>query len=182
MPRLFVALDFPQQAREALLGLCHGVPGAKWAEPGQIHLTLRFIGEVDGGVFGDIAEALGEVCAGAFEVALKGVGHFPPGGRRVRVLWAGVVENEALLRLKARVESSLASLGLEPKGGKFNPHVTLARIKSAPPARVARFLSDNALFQAGPVPVRDFHLYSSQLGSERAIHRIEASYPLLDAP
>ena len=106
MIRLFAALALPPSALDALIGLGEGVPGARWLRDDQMHLTLRFIGEVDRAAFEDVVHALGEVEADAFELALAGVGHFPPRGAP-KVLWAGVRQNPALNLLQSRIESAL---------------------------------------------------------------------------
>ena len=177
MPRLFVAIDPSAPVRDALARLSHGVPGAKWLAPEQFHLTLRFIGEVDGGMLDEIAEALGDVEAPAFTLALDGVGHFPPRGAP-RVLWAGVDDGAALGRLHDRIEARLRQLGVAPDRRGFAPHVTLARLKQAPLARVRDYLALNGGFVTEDFPVSEFQLYSSHLGAAGAVHRVEASYPL----
>ena len=177
MTRLFVAIDLPAQVRERLGGMCAGVPGARWVDPEQMHLTLRFIGEADGGVFEDVRLARGAVSAPRFEITRDGVGHFGD-RRRVRALWAGVAPNAALTHLAAHVEAALTGAGLEPETRKFKAHVTLARLKGAPVSRVADFLANNALFQAGPVAVERFQLYSSRLSSSGPAYRAEAGYDL----
>ena len=177
MPRLFVAIDPSAPVRDALARLSHGVPGAKWVAPEQFHLTLRFIGEVDGGMLDEIAEALGDVEAPAFTLALDGVGHFPPRGTP-RVLWAGVNDDAALGRLHERIEARLRWLGVAPDRRGFAPHVTLARLKQAPLARVRDYLALHGGFATEDFPVTEFQLYSSHLGAAGAVHRVEASYPL----
>ena len=179
MIRLFVAIELPGDVRARLAALCVGVPGAKWVKAENLHLTLRFIGEVDGHRFEDIAAALGEVRAPAFDVALDGVGFF--GGRRPRVLWAGVARTAALDHLHAKVESALVRAGCEPEGRKFTPHITLARLNNAPAGRVRGFVSDHNLFRAGPFPATEFTLFSSFLSQEGALHTPEAVYPLSPA-
>ncbi len=181
MPRLFVAIDPAAPVRDALARLCHGVPGAKWVAPEQFHLTLRFIGEVEAGLLDEIAEALGDVEAPAFRLALDGVGHFPPRGAP-RVLWAGVNDGTAPGRLHDRIEARLRQLGVAPDRRGFAPHVTLARLKQAPLARVRDYLALHGAFATQDFPVTEFHLYSSHLGAAGAVHRVEASYPLDGAP
>ena len=180
MVRLFVAIDLPAGVRARLAGLGAGVPGARWVDPGQIHLTLRFIGEVDGGTFDDVRLALGAVRALRFDIMLEGVGHFGD-RRRVRALWAGMAPNAAIDHLAARIEPALVGAGLEPEPRKFKAHVTLARLRGAPVSRVADFLAGNALFQAGPIAVDRFQLYSSRLSNSGPSHRVEASYALTEA-
>ncbi len=181
MPRLFVAIDPTAPVRDALARLSHGVPGAKWVAPEQFHLTLRFIGEVEGGLYDEIVEALGDVEAPAFRLALVGVGHFPPRGAP-RVLWAGVNDGAAPGRLHDRIEARLRQLGVAPDRRGFAPHVTLARLKQAPLARVRDYLALHGAFATQDFPVTEFHLYSSHLGAAGAVHRVEASYPLEGAP
>ena len=179
MHRLFVAIDFPTATRDRLAGLCRGVPGARWVPPEQLHLTLRFIGEVDGPTFHDVAEALDAVHLPCFELELKGVGHFPPSGEP-RVLWAGIAPADSLSRLRNAIERALHDAGVAPDTRRFTPHVTLARLKNARGGEIAPYLTEHSLFASAPTPIGEFHLYSSWLGSKQALHRIEASYPLLD--
>jgi len=178
MPRLFVAIDLPAPVKERLTELCYGLPGAKWMPPEQLHLTLRFIGEVDGGLYREIRSALAEIATPPFTMGLKGLGCFPP-RKQPRVLWVGIHPiAEPLLRLRNRLESTLVRLGLEPEHRKFAPHITLARLRETPLPRLANFLAGNGLFAAAPFPVKEFHLYSSVLSPKGAIHTVEESYPL----
>ena len=179
MHRLFVAIDFPNEIKQGLSSLCYGLPGAKWVDTDQVHLTLRFIGEVDGGIFRDIRASLEEVHSECFLLRVKGVGCFPP--RKVpRVLWAGLEKSNEMEQLKKRIDSQLHRIGIEPEKRKFSPHVTLARFKTKPSLnRVGDFLAGNALFSLPEFPVSEFHLYSSVLTQKGATHHVEASYPLL---
>ena len=177
MYRLFVAIDLPSEVAAQLQGLCCGVPGARWVQPEQMHLTLRFIGEVDGGVFRDIKEGLAGITAPVFSLQVKGLGFFPP-RKTPRVLWAGIAPVEEVSGLRNRIENRLIGMGLEPEGRKYSPHITLARLHDTPPARLGRFLAGNSLFATEPFLVSEFHLYSSQLTAKGAFHAIEASYSL----
>jgi len=177
MHRLFVAIDLPPEIAAQLQGLCYGVPGARWVQPEQMHLTLRFIGEVDGGIFRDIKEGLGVIQSSPFFLQVKGLGFFPP-RKTPRVLWAGVAPEEEVSGLRNRIENVLVGMGLEPEGRKYSPHITLARLHDTPIPRLGRFLAGNSLFATEPFPVSEFHLYSSQLTAKGAFHVIEASYPL----
>ncbi|MBT3170836.1 MAG: RNA 2',3'-cyclic phosphodiesterase [Rhodospirillaceae bacterium] len=180
MQRLFVAIDMPPAVNQRLIGLCQGVSGAKWADISHFHLTLRFIGDADDGLMSDIELALAEIEAPAFELALNGVGYFPPRAP-AKILWAGIEPEGLLIRLRDQVVAALGALGLEPEHRKFAPHITLARFKrGAPSEQVAEFLSRHALFRTEPFPANEFHLYSSLLRPDGALHRIEASYPLVD--
>jgi RNA 2',3'-cyclic 3'-phosphodiesterase len=179
--RLFVSLELPDLVKQTLGALCNDVPGARWALPEQIHLTLRFIGEVDGLGFQDVGDALASVRAVPFDLVLRGVGHFPPRGEP-RMLWAGVEKSESLLLLHDRVESALVRVGIERERRKFAPHVSLARLRATPARAVASFLARNALFRTDPIAIEEFHLVSSQLTSKHAVYRNEASYLLGDVP
>lgn len=177
MIRLFVALDFPDDVRQRLAGLGGGVPGARWTEPENLHLTLRFIGEVPEDQAADIDLALSEVTAPAFDLVLDGVGVFGA-GHNARVLWAGVERGDALSHLQAKVESALVRCGLPAEERKFSPHVTLARLKDAPRERIGRFIEDRALFRAGPMRMDHFTLYESRLGKGAAVYEALREYEL----
>ena len=113
----------------------------------------------------------------AFSLRLSTVGYFPP-RRDPRILWAGLSESEELLRLQARIERTLVSLGLEGEERKFHAHITVARLDATPPSKVAAWILQHSLFQTEPFEVSSFHLYSSVLKREGALHEKMASYPL----
>ncbi len=175
--RLFVAIDFPEPVREQLARISHGLPGARWVPPEQLHLTLRFIGEVEGSRALDLGQALAGVDSPHFDLQLQGVGFFPP-RKKPRVVWVGVDKNDSLVRLRNRIESVLTGAGLEPEGRKFAPHVTLARLKNTPASRVGRFLEQYSMFYVPPFTVTEFRLYSSVLNARGARHFVEQVYPL----
>jgi 2'-5' RNA ligase len=177
MPRLFVALELPDGVKDRLGELCHGVPGARWVPRDQMHLTLRFIGDVDGGTASDVREALTEVRAPAFLMALHGVGHFPPRGEP-HVLWVGVRPSEPLRQVHAAVERAVRRAGIPAEDRKFHAHVTLARLKGTPARRVGEYIAGNGLFDVAPFPVTEVALFSSQLSSLGAAHALEATQPL----
>ena len=175
--RLFTAVDLPQEVRDHLARLCCGLPNARWTPPEQLHLTLTFIGEVDGAAFLEIREALAEISGPAMTLQLQGVGFFPPRGQP-RIVWAGLEKCEPLLALQHKITTRLFQLGLEPDNRKFSPHITLARLGGTPAAKVMKYLAANGLFTCGPFAVARFSLYSSLLGRSGAIHRVEQDYPL----
>ena len=181
MMRLFVALTLPEEIREALAALENGLPGVRWVPEENLHLTLRFIGEVDGGLAHDIDDTLVALRMPAFALRLSGVGRFGD-GRKLRALWAGVEPNPELVRLRDKIERALVGCGLKPEPRKFAPHISLARFKNngagLPPEKLERYLAEHALFKAGPFPVEHFTLYSSFLSSSGAIYTPEADYPL----
>lgn len=177
MLRLFVALELPQAVRDRLAMLQGGVPAARWVRPDNLHLTLRFIGEVDSGVAQDIDTALGRVHAPAFAIAIDGVGSFGT-PKRPRALWAGMQPCPPLQFLHDKVDRAVVAAGLAPDDRKFRAHVTLARFKESPGPRLARWLGDNAMLRIGPIAVGHFVLYQSHLAGEGAIYQPLAHYPL----
>ncbi|MCB9898293.1 MAG: RNA 2',3'-cyclic phosphodiesterase [Planctomycetes bacterium] len=177
MPRLFVALDLPEPVKAGLEHLCGGLPGARWVRDRQFHVTLAFLGEVEGPLARRVAEGLHGVRADPFPLELRGVGHFPPRGTP-KVLWVGVDGGPELLALHHRVHSRLERLGLQLEERRFAPHVTLARLVQPPLPELLRFMDEHMAFREGPLPVTDFQLMSSVLGRSGAQHRVEASYPL----
>lgn len=177
MIRLFVGLSLPEDVTRRLALLGGGIPGARWMGEEQLHLTLRFIGEVDGPTFGDIRLALSAVQSPAFDLTLAGTGHFGD-GRKLRALWAGVASAPDLAGLQERVESVLVRAGVPAGRRKFTPHVTLARLRDAPVGRVTDFLAAHGLFSAGPFRIDEFHLLSSHPSSDGSVYDIEESYAL----
>ncbi len=177
MIRLFVALDFPEEIKGMLSSICFGLPRARWIPKEQLHLTLRFIGEVDGALFQTIRAGLALVRAPELTLTLEGCGFFPP-RQKPRVVWVGITENGELLRLRKKIEKVVTRSGLEPERRKFSPHITLARLQSPPLKKVADFLAANSMFRTSPFTVDHFSLYSSFLTSKGAIHTMEADYRL----
>jgi len=177
MRRLFVAIDLSEPVKAQLSFMCCGLPGARWTAPEQMHLTLRFIGEVNSSMYRDIREVLGEVVMRPFSMRIEGMGFFPPRGRP-RVVWVGIRKNEQIIRLRHRIESVLVHIGLDPEGRKFAPHITLARLHNTPGSKVADFIAGHNLFTSEDVPVDRFFLYSSILGHQGAKHFIEERYSL----
>jgi len=177
MIRLFVALPLPEDVRDRLTRLQGGVPGARWVAAENLHLTLRFVGEVDEGTAQDVDTALDTVTAPGFPLALDGLGSFGK-GHRAHTLWAGVERNEALMHLQAKVESALVRGGIKPEERKFSPHVTLARLTDNSPAKLTRMLADNGMFRAGPFMADRFCLYESILGRSGPTYHELRSYPL----
>jgi 2'-5' RNA ligase len=176
--RLFVAIDPPQDIRDQLSLLCCGLPDARWTPPEQLHLTLNFIGEVEGSVFLDIREALSEISVPQLSLQLQGLGFFPPRGQP-RVVWAGVEKNASLQLLQRKITTRLFHLGLEPDNRKFSPHITLARLQQTPATKVGKYLERNGFFRTLPFRVDHFSLYSSLLGRKGATHFVENRYLLI---
>ncbi|MGP1394822.1 MAG: RNA 2',3'-cyclic phosphodiesterase [Inquilinaceae bacterium] len=177
MLRLFVALPVPEPIRRHLALLEGGVPGARWIEADNLHVTLRFLGEIGEDRAADLDAALARIAAPPVALTVAGVGLFGT-PRRARMLWAGIERTDPLRALHDRVDRAAVAAGLPPDDRKFMPHITLARLRQAPMERVGRWLADHALAAAGAVTVDRFVLYRSHLGGEGAFYEPLRTYPL----
>jgi len=175
--RLFVALPLPEDLQDRLAALAEPLPGVRWLPPENLHVTLRFIGDVEGHQAREIDAELARVEMPAFPAAMRGIECHGNGGK-ARMLWVGIESDGALATLQGRVEAALRRAGFPSEGRKFRPHVTLARIKSNPGTRMQGFLSRNGLFRSAPFQADRFVLYSSLLTPEGARYTPEASFPL----
>jgi 2'-5' RNA ligase len=180
MIRLFVGIGLDRELTERLEALAAGLPGARWIDPENFHVTLRFIGEVEEGLAREIDEILASLAMPGFALTLEGLGTF--GKRQPHTLWAGVARDPALVRLHTKIEAALVHQGgLEPEARKFQPHVTLARLTDTPVPRLQSFIAGNSPFRAGPQRVAHFTLYRSLLGRDGARYEPLADYPLTPA-
>jgi len=177
MVRLFAALPLPASIGEALARRQTGIEGARWVPQGNLHVTLRFFGELREDVARDLDAELMTVGGGPFDIELQGAGSFGEGSD-ISVVWAGVAENARLRRLAAACEAAGRRAGVKPEKRQYRPHVTLAYLKRPDPAEVAAWIQANNLLRSPPIPVRSFTLFSSRLGGEGAHYRAEAEYPL----
>ena len=178
--RLFVAAPLPSDVRDGLASLGAGLPRARWVEPQNMHITLRFIGEVDKDAAEDADAALATVRHQAFDLGIAGIGHFGS-GRKVRSVWAGVEGSDPLVHLRRKVGSALVRAGHAPEHRKFHPHVTLARLKNTPAARVGDYAAAHNGFAMPPFRLEYFTLYLSLRGNERVHYEALAEYPLTGA-
>jgi RNA 2',3'-cyclic 3'-phosphodiesterase len=176
MPRLFTGLEIPQQVAESLAMMRGGLPGARWIDPGNYHLTLRFIGDIDDALAHEIAGMLGRVRRMSFELRLDGLLSF--GGRKPRALVAAVSPIAPLMELQAEQERLLQRLGLEPEGRKYTPHVTLARLRDSSSRQVADYLSARGHYRSALFEVSRFVLFSSRASVGGGPYVVEADYPL----
>lgn len=179
MHRLFVALRPPPEIRDALADVMDGVPGARWQDDDQLHVTVRFIGAVDRPVAEDVAAALAGVHAPALDVTLSGVGQFGQRGRS-DALWTGIVPHEPLAALHRKVDLALVRVGLEPERRAYLPHLTLARLSRGLHVgpEVDAWLARNAGLTSPAFTFNHLVLYESHLGRGGASYEPIARWPL----
>ncbi len=179
MPRLFTGIEIPADVAQHLTFLRGGLPGARWINSENYHLTLRFIGDVDVTLAREVESMLDRVNRAAFEIRLDGLSSF--GGRKPRALVANVAPSQALLELQAEHERLMKRVGLEPEGRKYTPHVTVARLRESSSRQVADYLSERALFRSTPFRVERFVLFSSRASVGGGPYVIEQVFPLQTA-
>jgi len=176
MPRLFSAIEIPRSIAERLTMLRSGLSGARWIDPENYHLTLRFIGDVDGATARDFTNALGAIDVSPFELRLRGLGSF--GGNKPRAIFADLAPSEALETLQRAHERAAREAGLPPESRNFKPHVTLARLRGARADAVATYLERQGGVAAEPFTVNRFVVYSSRNSVGGGPYVIEAAYDL----
>jgi 2'-5' RNA ligase len=175
MPRLFTGVEIPSDVGQSLATLRGGLPGARWIDPENYHLTLRFIGDVDDLIAHEVASMLGRVKRGAFDLHFEGLTSF--GGRKPRAVVATVAPAQALLEVQSEHERLMQRIGLQPEGRKYTPHVTLARLRDSSSRDVAEFLAARGYFRTVAFPVSRFVLFSSRASVGGGPYVVEASYP-----
>lgn len=176
MPRLFAGIELPEEIKEHLSDLERPLPGAKWVEHDDLHITLRFAGDIEGRIARDFTDMLGEIEADAFELRLEGLGTF--GGNEPRTLWAGVAACPALDALARACDRAARNAGLPPETKPFKGHVTLARLRNVSPDSVAHMLGKIGAFRSEPFAVSEFVLFSSKPKVGGGPYVVEATYPL----
>ncbi|MEW5424333.1 RNA 2',3'-cyclic phosphodiesterase [Amorphus sp. 3PC139-8] len=177
MPRLFTGLEIPPDVRNRLSLLRGGLRSARWIDPENYHITLRFIGDIDDRTADEVAAMLDTVKRTEVRVRLSGLGAF--GSRKPHSIWARVEPNPALLELQSEHERLLQRIGLPPEGRKFTPHVTIARLKGASAREVASWLSIRGDFEAPTFMASRFVLFSSRASQGGGPYLVEEEYPLL---
>jgi 2'-5' RNA ligase len=176
MHRLFVAIRPPEDIRDLLLDAMDDSADFRWQGEEQLHLTLRFIGEVERPLADDLAAELARVRAPTFEIRIIGTGRFEQ--RSSGALWAGVEPRDAVAALAAKVERACLAVGVAPERRAFHPHITLARWKGRRGHEIARFLERTRDLASPPFPVREFILFESRLSRHGAQYEEIATYPL----
>ncbi|WP_420143214.1 RNA 2',3'-cyclic phosphodiesterase [Sphingobium sp.] len=175
MHRLFVAIRPPADQRANLLSLMGGVEGARWQSDDQLHITLRFIGEVDRHCANDLADSLAGIDFAPFDVQLSGVGAFDRKGV-IDTLWAGIRPRDPLAALHRKIDRACVALGLPPESRAYLPHVTLARFGRSG-GLVEPFLAHHAALTGAPFPVDGFIPYESRLGHGGSTYHPVTHYP-----
>lgn len=178
MIRLFAGLQLPETIKRQLIFCQGGVDGARWLREDQLHLTLRFIGEVAPDRAEDVRHALDRVAFDPFSIEIAGMDCFGP-KRAPRMLWAGVRDGRPLKHLYDKIERSLIEIGLEPERRKFHPHITLARLKGRP-RRLQSYLVSHADLALPAFRVDQFVLFQSHLGQDGARYEVVAEYAARD--
>lgn len=153
-----------------------GLPGARWIDPENYHVTLRFIGDIDGVAANEIASTLERVNRKPFEVSVQGLASF--GGKKPRAVVAQVQPSRPLMELQAELERLMQRFGFDPEGRKFIPHVTLARLRDASDRDVADYLSVRGYFPARRFMASRFVLFSSRASVGGGPYVVEDSYAL----
>ncbi|WP_099866973.1 RNA 2',3'-cyclic phosphodiesterase [Pararhizobium haloflavum] len=176
MPRLFAALELPRDATLSLSLLRGGLPGARWIDVENYHITLRFIGDVSGPTADEVVNAFDRIRRKEFQLRLQGIGSF--GSKKPHSIWAGVTPTAELMALQGEMERICQRLGLPPDPRKFKPHVTLARLKTARAGDAVRYLEGRGDFVTMPFAVDRFVLMSSRESVGGGPYVVEESFPL----
>ncbi len=178
MPRLFTALEIPADAAMSLSLLRGGLPGARWIDVENYHLTLRFVGDIDGPVADELIHALDRIDRAPFTISLNTVGSF--GSKKPHSIWAGVSPSPELMALQAEIARICERLGLPADPRKFAPHVTLARLRHARLEDVVNYLHAFGNFRTMPFTVNRFVVMSSKDSIGGGPYIVEEPYPLTD--
>lgn len=176
MPRLFTALEIPAEVASALTLHRGGLNGARWIDPADYHITLRFLGDVDRRTANEADAMLADIGGYPFEVTLDGLGSF--GGDKPRAVFARVQPSPKLVELQGDLERIARRLRLPPESRKFVPHVTLARLRDSSPLDVADYLSLHPIVRPISFTTRRLALMSSRDSVGGGPYVLEAAYPL----
>jgi 2'-5' RNA ligase len=184
--RSFIAVLLPDEVKRSLSALQDRLRSgssvsAKWVDPGNIHLTLKFLGNISPGMTGRITSAIESASREIrpFRIQVKGLGAFP-NTNRVNIIWVGLEGNiESLAFLQKRIDDQLSPLGFKPENRPFTPHLTIARIRdrasSEERCQLGRLINETIFDTPHPVDVSTVHLMRSQLTWEGPIYSSIAS-------
>jgi len=176
MPRLFSGIEIPAAVARRLTLVRAGLNGARWIDPENYHVTLRFLGDVDGTTARDFAHSLGDIVASSFELRLSTLGSF--GGRKPRAIFAAISPSTALESLQRAHERAARAAGMPPEPRNYTPHVTVARLRGTRSDSVATYLERLGDFTSEPFEVTRFVLFSSRASVGGGPYVVEAAYPL----
>ncbi len=177
--RLFTAITIPEEVKTKLQDLLTPLEGVKWQDRSQMHLTMRFIGEVDEKTKREIIEQLEKIRFQPFSIKLDQAGSFPPKDRgNPKVIWVGIQENTTLHKLQSQIEEACRKVGLKPDERAFKPHITLGRNKGADAEKVRSFMEEMTIPDFKPIHISKFYLFRSELRSGGAVHHIEQQFSL----
>lgn len=178
MPRIFTALEIPREQALSLSLLRGGLPGARWIDVENYHITLRFIGDVDFRTADEVVQWLDRIERPAFQLTLSGTGHF--GSKKPHSVWAGVAPSPELFALQGDIDRMCQRLGLRADPRKFMPHVTLARLRGTKVPDVVDYLSARGNFQTLPFTAKRFVLMSSRDSVGGGPYKVEEAFDLYD--
>jgi 2'-5' RNA ligase len=176
--RLFTAIDIPAALRDDLSGLqSDDALGARWTDPEQFHITLRFIGEVPTEQAVNYEKVLADVKAPPVKCVPYGLDVLPS-RRSPRVIMLGLERTDSMMALYHAISDALQSEGLDPEDRKYRPHVTLGRLDNGDPDSVHAFLRRHEDRSFSSFEANRFILYESTLTSDGALHEPKAIFPL----
>ena len=175
MPRLFTGIEIPEEIREELSAVERPIPGVSWIDEDDLHLTLRFFGDVSPEQARDVMDLLETAGADAFSMKITGLATF---GTEPHTLYAGVESNPGLEALARATDRAARGAGLGAAKRPFKPHITLARLQYPDPVKLARILELNAAVAFEPVFVHRFALFSSRPRTGGGPYVIEELYAL----
>ncbi len=173
--RLFIAIEIPQNIKENICEIRKTIYGVKWTPREQLHITIKFIGEVQENEQALIRERLAEIKWSSFTITLNGTGFFPS-SRKPRILWMGIERSENLFELKQKIDLALSDLGINTENRDFTPHLTLARLSGNKQTDISKMIERFSSIGQFTVQVDSFILFSSLLTSKGAVHEIIQEY------
>lgn len=175
--RLFIAIPLPKAVKQQLLDLQQPINGVRWQSQEKMHLTLKFVGEVDKTIANELQEELDNIDHPKFSMTIRGIGYFPE-GKHPKVMWAGIKENNSLEELHQKVVSRCEKMGIAPENRPYKPHVTIARAKDVIKRAVTAFADRHKKFVIPDISVNEFVLYESKLDPDGAHHYRLKTYVL----
>ncbi len=178
MMRLFVAVDLPEDVKDAIADTYRAIPGARWVDETKLHCTLHFIGEVAEPILDKLAAGLSKIKSAPMKLQIRSAGFFPP-RKEPRILWFGIEHPLEFLTLQSKIERVCIGNVSTGETRKFHPHVTVARLNDPHREKVAEFVVTNSLFSSEPFEITQFHLYRSHQGKVTTHYEKLVSFELV---